>query len=198
MSFASGSCFILTCYETVHRTVSVSYTHLDVYKRQPLHRYKILKESLKKAEISVASNMVAGIVCFLLYFIRPQNVWVYVCLLYTSGAGLRWRPLHKVQKHRPNRQGKRWVQLVALGGIEKRAWTQCPSSFWRFLFFVRGSELCEAQETRGSKFIYEFGRNSTVYCFVASENKTAPAHKRQNLPNFLEIYLRCLPFTFCV
>ena len=115
-----------------------------------------------------------------------------------KGAGLRWRPLHKVQKHRPNRQGKRWVQLVALGGIEKRAWTQCPSSFWRFLFFVRGSELCEAQETRGSKFIYEFGRNSTVYCFVASENKTAPAHKRQNLPNFLEIYLRCLPFTFCV
>ena len=32
------------------------------------------------------------------------------------------------------------------------------------------SELCEAQETRGSKFIYEFGRNSTVYCFVASGN----------------------------
>lgn len=30
------------------------------------------------------------------------------------------------------------------------------------------SELCEAQETHGSKFIYEFGRNSTVYCFVAS------------------------------
>ena len=30
------------------------------------------------------------------------------------------------------------------------------------------SELCEAQETRGSKFICEFGRNSTVYCFVAS------------------------------
>ena len=30
------------------------------------------------------------------------------------------------------------------------------------------SELCEAQETRGSKFICEFERNSTVYCFVAS------------------------------
>ena len=30
------------------------------------------------------------------------------------------------------------------------------------------SELCEAQETRGSKFTCEFGRNSTVYCFVAS------------------------------
>ena len=30
------------------------------------------------------------------------------------------------------------------------------------------SELCEAQETRGSKFIYEFGRNSTVYCFYSS------------------------------
>ena len=32
------------------------------------------------------------------------------------------------------------------------------------------SELCEAQEIRGSKFVYEFGRNSTVYCFVASDN----------------------------
>ena len=51
------------------------------------------------------------------------------------------------------------------------AWTSSPSHFWRFLSFARGSELCEAQETRGSKFIYEFGRNSTVYCFVASENK---------------------------
>jgi len=28
--------------------------------------------------------------------------------------------------------------------------------------------LCKAQETRGSKFTREFGRNSTVYCFVAS------------------------------
>ena len=28
--------------------------------------------------------------------------------------------------------------------------------------------MCEAQETRGSKFTCEFGRNSTVYCFVAS------------------------------
>ena len=31
--------------------------------------------------------------------------------------------------------------------------------------------MCEAQETRGSKFTSEFGRNSTVYCFVASEIK---------------------------
>ena len=34
--------------------------------------------------------------------------------------------------------------------------------------FERRSELCEAQETRGSKFTSEFGRNSTAYCFVAS------------------------------
>ena len=46
------------------------------------------------------------------------------------------------------------------------------------------------QETRGSKFIYEFGRNSTVYCFVASENKTAPARKIQNLSHFLKVYQR--------
>ena len=73
---------------------------------------------------------------------------------------------------------------------KKTAWTSSPSCFWRFLFFVRGSELCEAQETRGSKFIYEFGRNSTVYCFVASENKTAPTHKIQNLSHFLKVYQR--------
>ena len=73
---------------------------------------------------------------------------------------------------------------------EKTAWTSSPSCFWRFLSFVRGSELCEAQETRGSKFIYEFGRNSTVYCFVASENKTAPAHKIQNLSHFLKVLQR--------
>ena len=29
----------------------------------------------------------------------------------------------------------------------------------------------KAQETRGSKFTCEFGRNSTVYCFVASDNQ---------------------------
>ena len=62
--------------------------------------------------------------------------------------------------------------------------------FWRFLSFARGSELCKAQETRGSKFIYEFGRNSTVYCFVASENKTAPTRKIQNLSHFLKVYQR--------
>jgi len=28
--------------------------------------------------------------------------------------------------------------------------------------------------TRGSKFIYEFGRNSTVYCFVASGHFKSP------------------------
>ena len=36
--------------------------------------------------------------------------------------------------------------------------------------FGERSELCEAQKTRGSKFTCEFGRNSTVYCFVASDN----------------------------
>ncbi len=108
-----------------------------------------------------------------------------------KGAGLRWRPLHKVQKHRPNRQVRRWVTTCCTRrDYEKTAWTSSPSCFWRFLSFVRGSELCEAQETRGSKFIYEFGRNSTVYCFVASENKTAPAHKIQNLSHFLKVLQR--------
>ena len=49
---------------------------------------KPLAKKFGKAEISVASNMVAGIVCFLLYFIRPQNVWVYVALQFLCWFGL--------------------------------------------------------------------------------------------------------------
>lgn len=49
---------------------------------------KPLAKKFGKAEISVASNMVASIVCFLLYFIRPQNVWVYVALQFLCWFGL--------------------------------------------------------------------------------------------------------------
>lgn len=49
---------------------------------------KPLAKKFGKAEISVASNMVAGIVCFLLYFIRPQNVLVYVALQFLCWFGL--------------------------------------------------------------------------------------------------------------
>lgn len=49
---------------------------------------KPLAKKFGKAEISVASNMVAGIVCVLLYFIRPQNVWVYVALQFLCWFGL--------------------------------------------------------------------------------------------------------------
>ena len=38
-----------------------------------------------KAEVSVASNALAAAVCLLLYFLRPENVWVYVAL-----NGLNW------------------------------------------------------------------------------------------------------------
>lgn len=39
---------------------------------------KPLARRFGKAEISVASNLLAAAVCVLLYFIRPQNVWVFV------------------------------------------------------------------------------------------------------------------------
>ena len=38
-----------------------------------------------KAEVSVASNLLAAGVCLALYFLRPKNVWVYVAL-----SGLNW------------------------------------------------------------------------------------------------------------
>ncbi len=41
-----------------------------------------------KAEISVFSNVLAAAVCILLFFIRPQNVWVYVGINVVSWLGL--------------------------------------------------------------------------------------------------------------
>jgi len=46
---------------------------------------KRLAARFGKTEVSVASNLLAAGVCLLLYFVRPQNVWVYVAL-----SGLNW------------------------------------------------------------------------------------------------------------
>ena len=61
-----------------------------------------------------------------------------------KGAGLRWRPLHKVQKHRPNRQVRRWVQLVALGGIVKK-WLghRVQAIFGAFRLLLGGSTVVQ-------------------------------------------------------
>ena len=47
-----------------------------------------LSEKFGKAEISVWSNLLAAGVCLLLFFIRPQNVWVYVGVNVVSWLGL--------------------------------------------------------------------------------------------------------------
>ena len=49
---------------------------------------KPLVNKFGKAEISAVSSLVAGITCLSLFFIRPQNVWVYVGLNFTSWLGL--------------------------------------------------------------------------------------------------------------
>ncbi|MGN1022516.1 MAG: MFS transporter [Lachnospiraceae bacterium] len=46
---------------------------------------KPLSERFGKAEVSVVSNLFAGIVCIVLLVIRPANVWVYVAM-----QGLCW------------------------------------------------------------------------------------------------------------
>ena len=46
---------------------------------------KRLARRYGKAEISVASNLLAAGICILLFFLRPANVWVYVAL-----TGLNW------------------------------------------------------------------------------------------------------------
>lgn len=49
---------------------------------------KPLAKKIGKAEMSVIANMLAGIVCIILYFVRPQNVWVYVSFQFLSWFGL--------------------------------------------------------------------------------------------------------------
>ena len=49
---------------------------------------KPLTKRFGKAEISVFSNLLAAAVCILLFFIRPQNVWVYVVVNVVSWLGL--------------------------------------------------------------------------------------------------------------
>lgn len=47
-----------------------------------------LAERFGKAEISVMSNVVAAVVCLVLFFVRPSNVWVYVGVNVFSWLGL--------------------------------------------------------------------------------------------------------------
>ncbi len=41
-----------------------------------------------KAEVSVVANILAAVVCFALFIIRPENVWVYVALMTLCWLGL--------------------------------------------------------------------------------------------------------------
>jgi GPH family glycoside/pentoside/hexuronide:cation symporter len=47
-----------------------------------------LTERFGKAEISVFSSILAAAVCIILFFVRPQNVWVYVGVNVISWLGL--------------------------------------------------------------------------------------------------------------
>lgn len=49
---------------------------------------KPLARNFGKAEISTISNLLAAAICILLFFIRPENVWVYVGLNFISWLGL--------------------------------------------------------------------------------------------------------------
>lgn len=49
---------------------------------------KPVARRLGKAEISVFANVLAAAICLLLFFIRPQNVWVYVGFNFISWFGM--------------------------------------------------------------------------------------------------------------
>lgn len=49
---------------------------------------KPLAHKFGKAEVSVASNILAAAVCIILFFVKPKNVWVYVAFQSVSWLGL--------------------------------------------------------------------------------------------------------------
>lgn len=49
---------------------------------------KPVAEKFGKAEVSVVSNLFAGTICLLLFFVRPQNVWLYIGLQSLCWLGL--------------------------------------------------------------------------------------------------------------
>lgn len=49
---------------------------------------KPLAAKFGKAEVSIVSNLFAGIVCVLLFIVRPQNVWVYIAFQALCWLGL--------------------------------------------------------------------------------------------------------------
>ena len=49
---------------------------------------KPLSEKFGKAEISAVSSLVAGVICILLFFIRPTSVWTYVAFNMFAWLGL--------------------------------------------------------------------------------------------------------------
>lgn len=49
---------------------------------------KPLANKIGKAEMSVLSNIIATVVCLVLYFMRPENVWVYVAMMGLCWLGL--------------------------------------------------------------------------------------------------------------
>ena len=49
---------------------------------------KPLAKKFGKAEVSIVSNLFAGAICILLFFVRPQNVWAYIAFQAICWLGL--------------------------------------------------------------------------------------------------------------
>ena len=94
-------------------------------------------------------------------FRGPRNqINLFVSL--AKGAGLRWRPLHKVQKHRPNRQERRWVQLVALGGIMKKSLDIESKLFLALFVFCSRAVPSYSSHSQNTKFISLYPKSASV------------------------------------
>ena len=80
-------CFKLPKFSIVYTNISpVSYTHLDVYKRQPLYHAKT-----KKSVIFLETKNVSNVVSYMRFFIKGgKNPMMCALLLSCVGLSRHW------------------------------------------------------------------------------------------------------------
>lgn len=123
---------------------------------------KPLANRFGKAEISVASNLVAVVVCILLFFLRPESVWIYVVIQAISWFGLgiftmvSWALITDVIDYAELKNGIREDGSVyALYSFARKLGQAAAAGLTGFLLDFIGYSAATAFEPRVLKGIYD-------------------------------------------
>ena len=111
---------------------------------------KPLARKFGKAEISVVSNLLAAITSLLLFFIRPENVWVYVAFNFLAWLGLgvfsmvSWALITDVIDYSEIKNGKREDgSIYALYSFARKIGQAAAAGLTGFLLTLIGYEKIE-------------------------------------------------------